>query len=174
VRLALPVILLLFVIPGCIQPAAHGPCLRLSLYPESVTIHPGNATRIEVSAQNCGDVALTLGGERCDAGNGIGITFAAEGSAYRLGNTGGAILANRTDAHVCPAEAPPARVLQPGERVSVALGWNGTLMGATCFREDCAERYHDAPPGSYALAARAAPREGGPAQASGLARIEPR
>lgn len=169
------VLALALLAPGCLQLAASGPCVRVSLYPESVTLTAGNRATFEVRAQNCGDVALTLGdGGRCDVGNGLNLTFDAEGMTYRLGASGGAVPANRTDPHVCGDVAAAPRTLQPGESATSSLAWNGTLMESTCFATDCVERYHDAPPGTYTLVARVEPAQGGAAQATLLARIAPR
>jgi hypothetical protein len=171
-RAFVPLAALLLALPGCIQVLPHGPCLRVSLYPESATVRPGNATLFAVRAQNCGDVALTLGdGGICDAGNGLNLTFVAQGVAYRLGHAGGAIPLGRADKHVCGDVAGPPRTLAPGESQEASAGWNGTLMGSTCFDAACAERYHDAPPGDYPLLARVEPREGGAFETRGVAHV---
>lgn len=163
---------LVLLLPGCIQVASHGPCLRVSLYPESATLRAGNATAFAVRAQNCGDVALSLGdGGLCDAGNGLNVTLVAQGAAYRLGHAGGAIPLERRDKHVCGDVAAPPRTLAPGETQEADLSWNGTLMESTCFESSCAERYHDAPAGDYALLARVEPQQGGPFEATGVAHV---
>jgi len=172
VRLAPWLLVLLVAAPGCLQVASQGPCLRVSIYPESATFAAGNATAFSVRAQNCGDVALTLGdGGLCDAGNGLNLTFVAQVAAYRLGHAGGAIPAARQDKHVCGDVAGPPRTLAPGETQESALSWNGTLMESTCFDASCAERYHDAPAGSYDLLARVEPREGGRVEAQGVVHL---
>lgn len=165
--------------PGCIQMAPRGPCLHLALDPESASLRAGEGTAFQLRAQNCGDVTLTLGdGGVCDPGNGLNLTFEAEGIAYRVGHLGGAIPANRTDAHVCATDltglvAAP-RAIQPGESQQVALAWNGTLMESTCFSQACGERYHDAPAGDYTLLARVQPREGGGVARTILVHLAPR
>jgi hypothetical protein len=173
VRCLLLVALLL--VPGCVQVASQGPCVQVSLDPETVAMTAGTPQAFAVRARNCGDVPLTLGdGGRCDAGNGLNLTFEAGGVAYRLGPLGGAIPLNRTDPHVCADQAGGPRTIPPGETQQARLTWNGSLMESTCFARDCAERYHDAPPGSYALVARVAPREGGGAEATAVVRLAKR
>jgi hypothetical protein len=175
-RVAALLAVLALALPGCVQVQAHGPCLRVSLYPEAATLRPGgNATAFSVRALNCGDVTLTMGdGGRCDAGNGLNLTFEAQGAIYRLGVRGGAVPLARTDPHVCGDVPAPPRSLAPGESQESRLGWNGTLMESTCFTATCAERYADAPPGDYALHARVQPAEGGPFEATGVAHLLPR
>jgi len=172
-RLALALALL--VVPGCLQVASQGACARVSLYPESATIRAGNATVFSVRATSCGDATLTLGdGGLCDAGNGLNLTFVAQGVAYRLGHAGGAVPLERRDKHVCGDAAAPPRSLAAGETQEASLGWNGTLMESTCFDASCAERYHDAPPGDYEVVARVEPREGGAFEARGVVHVLPR
>jgi hypothetical protein len=175
VRSRLLLAALLLLLPGCVQVASQGPCVQVSLDPEVVSLQAGQAQTFLIRARNCGDVALSLGdGGRCDAGNGLNLTFAAEGRAYRLGHVGGAVPAERDDPHVCVSEAAAPRTIRPGESQETRLAWNGTLMESTCFAADCAERYHDAPAGDYTLTARVAPGQGGAAEATVVVRLAPR
>lgn len=175
-RLAALLLVLAFLpMPGCVQVASRGPCLLVSLYPESVTFHAGGATNFTVRARNCGDVTLTLGdGGLCDAGNGLNVTFVAQNATYRLGHAGGAIPVERRDKHVCGDVAGSPRSLAPGDAQESTLSWNGTLMESTCFDASCAEQYRDAPTGAYAVTARAQPREGGAFEATGVAHLRAR
>jgi hypothetical protein len=163
---------LLVALPGCVQVMPHGPCVRVSIYPEAATVRAGNATSFSVRAQNCGDAALTLGdGGLCDPTNGLNLTFVAQGAAYRMQYSGGAAQLGRADKHVCGDVAGPPRTLAPGESQEAKMGWNGTLMESTCFDAACAERYRDAPPGDYPVVARVEPREGGSFEAQGVVHV---